>query len=141
MRQVFEALARPGARLERRFVYQSAGANFDTMSDEELQRLWNVAMSFNHVGLLIKRGYLRAEVVYDIYGEAAVKCWRVLKPLVEQERKRCGEQGPPPYYLEYFGELANNSEEYLKKHYPNFLLLTYTSSHSSAGGESTAHFV
>jgi uncharacterized protein YggT (Ycf19 family) len=141
MRQIFEALARPEARLERKLVYQSPGVNFDAMPDEELQHLWNVAISFNHVGLLVKRGYLPAEVVYDIYGDAAVRSWRVLKSLVEQERKRRGDQDDSPYYLKYFEELANSSEEYLKKHYPNYLLLTYRSSDSDAGDESTAHFV
>lgn len=136
MKQVFEALSSPEARYERKLVYQSMGANLNEMPDKQLQPLWNVAISFNNVGLLIKRGFLPAEVVYGIYGDAAVRCWKVLKPLIEYERKRRGEQDTSPYYLKYFDELANNSEKYFKKHYPNYLRLTYGKSGDNADEKS-----
>ena len=47
------------------------------------------------------------------------------KLLVEEERQRRGERDTPPYYLKYFEKLANDSEEYLKNHYPNYLRLVY----------------
>lgn len=125
IRQVFEVLASPKARHERKLVYQSAGSDFSEMPDEQLQPLWNVAISLNNVGLLIARGFLPAEVVYGIYGDTAVRCWQVLEPLLRQERERRGERDTSPYYLKYFEEIANNSKEYLEKHYPNYLRLTY----------------
>jgi hypothetical protein len=125
MRQVFEVLSNPEARYKRKLVYQSADISLAEISDERLQLLWDVALSFNNVGLLIQRRFLPAEVVYDIYGDAAVRCWRVLEPLVEEERQRRGERDTPPYYLKYFEKLASDSEEYLKNHYPNYLRLVY----------------
>jgi len=136
MRQVFETLSSPEARRDRRLVYHSAGMKLDTIPDEQLQRLWGVALSFNNVGLLISRGYLPSEVVYDIYGDAAVRCYDVLKPLINQERERRGELDSSPYYLKYFEELARNSEEYLRKHYPNYRRTTYGSHESETIGGS-----
>lgn len=125
MRQVFEILSSPKSRNDRRFVYESVDANFDTMTKEQLQCLWDVAIAFNNVGLLLHRRYLPAETVYDIYGDAAVRCWNVLKPLLEQERQRRGEYDTNPYYLRYFEEFAHNSEVFIQKRYPRYQRLTY----------------
>jgi len=125
MKQVFGVLSSPEARNERKLVYHSAGTDFGKVPDEQLQHLWNVAISFNNVGLLIKRGFIPSEVVYDIYGDAAVRCWKVLEPLLEQTRIQRGERDPLPYYLKYFEELACDSERFLRRHYPNYLRQTY----------------
>lgn len=112
-------------------VTAAARAILKTMPEREYHKHYDefagVIMAFEDVGVLVAHRMLPPEIFLDSWSVEVVRCWAVVGPMVERQREKRGEAvgSAHPYLFKHFEKLAAESEKYLRKNYPDYIIRFY----------------
>ena len=83
---------------------------------EAWARLWSYLIKFDDVGLMLRRGLIEIEDLYELSGRSIPSVWKKYRPIIEESRKR----GDPTSmgWLEYLVEEMHKES---KRRGDNFL--------------------
>jgi hypothetical protein len=106
-----------------KFVYELKGTP-GQLSEVEQQKLEKCLRHVNIVAYLAKEGFFPLENLLHLYFTRIIKVWQKTKPFIDFERNRRND----PTWLFSVEWLAEQSEMYRIKHYPELNLVIYPNS-------------
>jgi len=76
---------------------------------EAWAKLWSYLIRFDDVGLMLERGVLHIEDVYELHGRGFSSLWHKYKPIIEEERRR-SDPKTMDWFEYFFTELEKEGE-------------------------------
>lgn len=88
-KEVYDMLQDETRRNERGFVLGNlAKRDYDTWTDDDKKQAEKVCHNYDAVGIICRHKLLPTKLIADSWGDSLRRCWRTLKPIVFEYRKK-----------------------------------------------------
>jgi hypothetical protein len=89
-------------------------ASLDTLSSDEVEKMDELARTFDKLGLLVKHGVVPLDFVLDFYSRPLVVAWHRLEPHITAERRKRNQPG----HMVKFEMLAIEAKKHRDRYHP-----------------------